>query len=150
MDNILLTKGGETRTVKAGNALYMLLGFIPVVGGIIFLVLSIIKKQFRGICLNELLWSLIIAIIAILLPLIGATISLGFAAFLSLIDILAMFILAIYIFVHLILNANKYSLAQYIKEGYEVSNMDQLDEKTKSWIEENKEKERAKFLLLKF
>ncbi len=148
--DIILNKNGETRTVKAGNALYMLIGFIPLVGGIIFLVMTIIRKQFRGICLNELLWSLIIVLISILLPLIGGTISLGFAAFLSLIAILAAFILGIYIFIHLVLNANKYSLAQYIQEGYEIANMEQLDEVTKSWIEENKEKQRAKFLFLEF
>ncbi len=148
--DIILTKDTETRTVKASTAWYVLLMFIPFVGSIALLVMSIVKKQFKGVILNGFLIGLVIFALTMLLTIVGGFISIALGGLLVLICALGSMVFSIYFYVHMIINANKYSLAQYIQEGYEVSNMDQLDEVTKLWIEENKEKQRAKFLFLEF
>ncbi len=147
--DIKLTKESNQRVLKAGVAYYLLLMFIPFVGSIITLVLVILRKQFRGVIINQFLVSLIMFLLFILAGLI-AIISAKVSAILILIIFFFSMILEIFLYVHLILNSNKYSLAQYIKEGYEIENLDELDGKTKYWIEENKDIKRPKFLLLDF
>ncbi len=150
MDNILLTKDGESRTIKPGNAWYILLVFIPVVGSIIFLVLSIIKKQFRGIFLNEVLLGILLFLATMVLSIVGGIISLKLGALLMTLASLASMGFGIFLYVHLVINSNRYSLSQYLAEGYEVANEKELGASTKMWLEENKDIKRAKFLLLKF
>ncbi len=147
--NIKLTKESNQRTLKAGVAYYLLLMFIPFIGSIITLVLIILKKQFRGIALNQFLVSLIMLALVSLASVL-AIISAKLSAALVLIITLFSMAFGIFLFIHLILNSNKYSLAQYIKEGYEIENFDELNQETKIWIEENKDIKRPKFLLLDF
>ncbi len=150
MDSILLTKDGESRTVKPGNAWYILLVFIPFVGTIIFLVLSIIRKQFRGIFLNEVVLGLLLFLVTMVVTMVGGIISLKLGALLMALASLGIMGFGIFLYIHLVINANKYSLAAYLAEGYEVANENELVASTKMWLEENKDAKRASFLLLKF
>ncbi len=150
MDNILLTKDGESRTVKPGNAWYILLVFIPFVGSIIFLVLSIIRKQFKGIFLNEFLLGAILSFAFFFVSLLVGLISLKLGAVIMMILSIGVLIFGVVLYVDLVSNANKYSLSQYLADGYEITNENELGTATKMWLEENKNKERAKFLLIKF
>ncbi len=148
--DIILTRDGEIRKVKAAPTWYALLSFIPFVGGIAVLVLSIVKKQFRGIVLNGFLIGLVLSILTLFLTLLGGIISQNVAGIIALIIALGAMAFGIYFYVHIIINANRYSLAQYLEDGYNIENMDYLDEATKLWIEESKDKQRASFLFLKF
>ncbi len=150
MDNILLTKDGESRTVKPGNAWYILLVFIPFVGSIIFLVLAIIRKQFKGIFLNEFLLGAILSLAFFFVSLLVGLISLKLGAVIMMILSIGVLIFGVVLYVDLVSNANKYSLSQYLADGYEITNENELGTATKIWLEENKNKERAKFLLIKF
>ncbi len=150
MDNILLTKDGELRTVKPGNAWYILLVFIPFVGSIIFLVLAIIRKQFKGIFLNEFLLGAILSLAFFFVSLLVGLISLKLGAVIMMILSIGVLIFGVVLYVDLVSNANKYSLSQYLADGYEITNENELGTATKMWLEENKNKERAKFLLIKF
>ncbi len=150
MDNILLTKDGESRTVKPGNAWYILLVFIPFVGSIIFLVLAIIRKQFKGIFLNEFLLGAILSLAFFFVSLLVGLISLKLGAVIMMILSIGVLIFGVVLYVDLVSNANKYSLSQYLADGYEITNENELGTATKMWLEENKNKERAKFLLIKF
>ncbi len=150
MGDILLTKDGEVRTVKPGNAWYVLLVLIPFVGSIIFLVLSIVRKQFRGIFLNGFLIGLIAGGVIMVLSIVGGIINIKLGESLMIISWLVYIAFAIYMYIHFVLNANKYSLSQYLADGYEITNENELGTATKMWLEENKNKKRAKFLLIKF
>ncbi len=150
MDDIILTKDIETRTVKPGNAWYVLTGFIPFIGGILLLVLLIMRKQFRGIFLNILLISVIVGPLFLILFAIMVAISEPLGGLFLLMEIIGFFVFKIYLYVLFVRKANRYSLAQYLEEGYEIINMDQLGEESKFWIEESKDIKRNKILLLKF
>lgn len=110
---ITLEKNGEQITYNTGLALYLLLSFIPIVGSITFLVLSIIRKQFRGIVLNQLLITIIANVILSIVYISKIEFLLHIVAFG--VSILFMVILAFYV-----LNANTYSVKARLAEGYTV------------------------------
>ncbi len=147
---IFLKKDMEQREVSAGNAWYVLTGFIPFIGGILLLVLLIVKKQFKGVFLNMLIISAIATTIYLFSSVIFFAISEFLGVLFLLLGIVAFFALAIYLYVLFVRKANRYALAQYLEDGYEIINMDQLDEEAKVWVEESKDIKREKFLLLKF
>ncbi len=145
--DIQLIKGGNKRTVIAGPSLYLLLFFVPYIGNVALLILTIIKKEFKGVFLNKL----ILVIIETFLMIVMVLFSIALGSFLlMIISIVLCLLFNIYIDVVLIKNANKYFLAQYLYEGYEIENEDFLSDKTKLWIDENKNIKRNYFLILDF
>ncbi len=118
--NVILEKDGQQFEYKVGPALYLLLGFIPF-GQIIVLIMEIMRKQFRGIVLNELIVGLIITVITI----IGALISVALdSAVLITLIYFAIVAFSIYMFVIYVMNANALSVKQRLEEGFVVVNMD--------------------------
>lgn len=118
--NIILEKDGKTFEYKTGNALYLLFSFVPAIGNLIALCLMIIRKQFRGVYLNQLLLLVIYVVLA------RVTYALGITFLFQLINSLFV-ILFIYMTVMYILNANYYSIRQRLDEGYTVVNGDNPD-----------------------
>lgn len=148
-----LTKDNQQRKMKAGSALYMLFIFIPFVGGLIHLILTIINKQFKGVWLNLLLLNLIIFVIYVILLFISIFLMIASAtlgAILLLLSTLGLFGVIIYLYIHLIIHANEYSLSQYLKDGYTITNEENLPSEIKYWIDKNKDKQKPKFLFLNF
>ncbi|MFV0287930.1 MAG: hypothetical protein ACK5HR_00565 [Mycoplasmatales bacterium] len=160
-----LTKNSQKRKVKAGSALYILFIFIPFIGIFIYLILSIKNKQFKGAWLNSLLISLIsliifmifyfISILIMMILLALATIksliiSISLIPILIILNFLITFGLIIYVYINLIINANKYSLSQYLAEGYTIDNEKNLPVEIKYWIDTNKKKKKSKLLFLNF
>lgn len=121
--NVILEKDGEQLEYGNGAALYLLLQFIPMVGGIISLIFMIMKRQFRGIWLNQFIWGLIMCGVYIML-IIGATMQSDILVIFALIAILALLILFIVMYIMYVLNANYYSIKQRLAEGYVVLNSD--------------------------
>lgn len=122
--NVILEKDGQTIQYGTGSALYLLLNLIPFVGGIVTLVLIIIKKQFRGVSLNQIVLSLIFFVIYFVMAMIIAATESAFLAILLLLFALGFGILGIVMYVYYILNANYYSIKQRLEEGYTVVNGD--------------------------
>lgn len=140
---IYLTKEHEQRTIKAGPALYLLCEFIPFFGGIIKLIIAIVNKQFKGAILNP--------IIAVLIPSFVCLFLEDTLELLGLVILLIAYItLYIYILVISITNTNKYSLQQYLEDGYTIENEESLPKDVQAWIQENKDKKKPFFYLLKF
>lgn len=118
--NVILEKDGQTLEYKAGAALYLLLNFVPLVGFIITLVMMIMKKQFKGIFLNQLVVGLILTLLLFVSFFTGSDllisivyfIVLGFSAFMT---------------VMYIINANYYSIKQRLEDGYTVTNENELE-----------------------
>lgn len=121
--NVILEKNGQQIDYGNAAALYLLLQFIPFVGGIISLIFMIMKKQFRGIWLNQFIWGLIATGLYIFM-IIGAAMESSFIIAIAFIAILALLILFIVMYVMYILNANYYSIKQRLAEGYVVLNGD--------------------------
>lgn len=97
----------DTFTVKNGPAYYVMLGWIPLVGWLILLIMSIIRKQCRGIFLNRLLFVFIIALITSLFLDYDASV---------LVTSIAMIALDIYY----VVKANYLTMAQKVSLGYEI------------------------------
>ncbi len=53
--DIQLVKNDNRRTIIGGPSLYLLLFFVPYIGDVVILILTIIKKEFRGVFLNKLI-----------------------------------------------------------------------------------------------
>lgn len=120
--NVILDKDGDVLEYKAGGAYYLLLSFIPMIGGIITLIMIIFKKQFRGIILNELILSIIYTLIYF--SLYGA---LNFTnsttlLYITIVLLLIATVLMVTIYINYVLNANYYSIKQRLHEGYTVVN----------------------------
>lgn len=113
--DIILEKDGKQFTYKTGSALYLLLAFIPIVGALIALILIIMRKQFRGITLNQLVIGLIFGAISFGISLTGSTFLVEVCYTLTL-------AFSIYMTVMYVLNANYYSIKQRLDEGYHVVN----------------------------
>lgn len=131
----------ETRELGAGPALYWLLKFIPFVGGIIFLVFAIIKKQFKillSIGVVQIILSISLVILSIVLAFIGLDFMIG-------ILILLYFASSLYMYIMGVINANYWSYNQYIKEGYTVENSDLLE--IQKFIEKAQTKQRPFWVL---
>lgn len=118
--NINLEKDGQTLSYKTGNAFYLLLSFIPVVGSIVVLVLTIMRKQFRGILLNQFIIGLISILVLFLSIFTGSE---GIISFVYI--LLLVFMLVVY--VNYVVNANYYSIKQRLEEGYTVVNADDAE-----------------------
>lgn len=121
--NVILEKNGEQIDYGNGAAIYLLLQFIPIVGGIISLIFMIMKKQFRGIWLNQFIWGLIATVLYIIM-FTGAVMESNAIIIISFIAILALLILFVVMYVMYVLNANYYSIKQRLAEGYVVLNGD--------------------------
>lgn len=118
--NIILEKDGERIEYGTDKALYLLLSFIPYAGSLVVLVMSIMRKQFRGYWLNSFIIGLIFMTSIIILLLLGLVADLFIA--LAIIDVIGFLIFAIYMYVMYLLNANYYSIKQRLDEGYHVVN----------------------------
>lgn len=116
--DIQLEKDGKQVSYKTGTALYILLTYIPLIGWFIMLFLTIVRKQFKGIILNQLLLSVIFSFVLSLVRLVfGAGTIFGIAS-----SVLSIFVLIV--FVIYVLNANYYSIKARLDEGYTVVNGD--------------------------
>lgn len=116
--DIQLEKDGKQVSYKTGTALYILLTYIPLIGWFIMLFLTIVRKQFKGIILNQLLLSVIFSFVLSLVRLVfGAGAIFGIAS-----SVLSIFVLIV--FVIYVLNANYYSIKARLDEGYTVVNGD--------------------------
>lgn len=123
--NVILDKDGDVLEYKAGGAYYLLLTFIPAIGGIITLIMIIFKKQFRGIILNELILSIIYTLIYF--GLFGAlTFTNGTTLLYITIGLLLLAtLLMVTIYINYVLNANYYSIKQRLLEGYTIVNSEE-------------------------
>lgn len=110
--NVILDKDGVQRSYKTGNAMYLLFSLIPILNLVSF-VLMIVKKQFRGIFLNQLVIGLFISIIATILFFVGVNTKVTMAIS----SIIGLYITITYVF-----NANYYSIKQRLAEGFVVVN----------------------------
>lgn len=111
--NVVLEKDGEQRSYHAGNAMYLLFNFIPILGSLIAFVLMISKKQFRGIFLNQFVLGLIISVVTSIFTKVGVN---------SKILMFISAILGLYVLIMYVLNANYYSIKQRLDEGFVVIN----------------------------
>lgn len=145
--DIILEKNGEKRVVKSGSALYTLWSLIPF-GGIATIVISIQRKQFKAVFLNSLILSIIFSIVSGVALGVALGLQSGLLAILLGIIDIAFMVFVIYYFINLVINLNRYSLSNYIAKDYEIVNEDMLDEKTKVWIEVNKDKKIPKYFIL--
>lgn len=59
-------------------------------------------------------------------------------------------IIKIYFVVNIAINANKYELNQYLKDGYNIVNYDDLNDKEKKFIKKAKKRKRPSYLYFKF
>lgn len=118
--NVVLEKDGQKFDYKAGSAIYLLFGIIPVIGGIVGLVLAIINKQFRGVYLNMFLVGLIMMVGMILVVLTGSQ---------TLVTIFYILYMAFsyYMIIMYVLHANEYSVKQRLAEGYVVTNINEAE-----------------------
>ncbi len=111
---IILEKDGDVVTLKDGNAYYCLwLTFLPFIAW----ALAIFKKQFKGVVVNIFAFSVILAIITMILGSISPILE----AFVQGLGIIAY----IYFTVMYTLNANKYSIAAKLESGYTVKNINE-------------------------
>lgn len=162
---ILLKKSEETRKVKSTPAYYVILPVInilvvllflilgvannfittilPMILSLIFLIMSVIQKQFKGVYLNTEIISIVTRTFALLFI---------YTKIPSLVILMYVIALIIYAFslIIVMLNANKYSLAQYLKEGYEIIDEENLSSREKEFIKKNKDINKPKYLLLDF
>ncbi|MFV0288977.1 MAG: hypothetical protein ACK5HR_05975 [Mycoplasmatales bacterium] len=147
--DLYLSKGIKKRKVKAGPALYLLLGFIPFIGGLIQLILTIVYKQFKGIILNSFLIVSASSMVYIIVELFANSLgSLGII--INILGVLGFLGFLIYFYILLIINSNCYSLQQYLNDGYIIDNEENLPSNIKIWIETSKSKKKPFFLLLNF
>lgn len=112
---------------------------------ILIFLLYLTKKnnQSRGILLNYIVFSIMLM----------STLVINLTVLNLLWDFINIFIypvIKIIFLINLSINANKYSLYQYLKDGYEITNYNELDKKTKTYIEKSKKKKRPSYLLFKF
>lgn len=122
--NVILEKDGQQIEYKSGAAIYLLLQYIPIVGNLIVLVMIILRKQFRGVWLNQLIFVLVSSAIYSIIA-VGSSDGNG-GILLSVMSIALMLLsfFLIYMNIMYILNANYYSIRQRLEEGYTVQNMD--------------------------
>lgn len=122
--NVILEKDGHQIEYKSGAAIYLLLQYIPGIGSLIVLVMMILRKQFRGIWLNQLIFVIITSAIYSIIV-VGSSDGSG-SILLSIMSVVLMFLsfFLIYMNIMYILNANYYSIRQRLEEGYIVQNMD--------------------------
>ncbi len=149
---IILEKGFETKEVKTGYSLYLLWGLMPWFGSIILLVLTILRKQFKGILLNQfVVYLMILAIMIAGLVLFSL---IGFEPGDTILMASSIFFLSlsVYFSVYYILNANCLSLKQYLENGYVVKDDqgDQDDQEIQKFVEQAKNKKKPWFQVLKF
>ncbi len=123
---VQLEKDGIEREYNIGSAYYLLLNFIPMIGWLITLTLMIIRKQFRGILLNEFVVAIVGSLIySILLSMYAASGSTTLA-FLSMLFAIALMIISLVMYVMYVFKANLYSVKQRLAEGYTVTNLDDM------------------------
>ncbi len=118
--NVIFEKDGEVLQYGVGSALYLLLGFIPMVGALIVLIMTIMKRQFRGVWLNQLIVGLILGILFIIGIVISAVLSSAGLVYILYIAILAC---SLAMTITYTINANLYSVKQRLEEGYTVKNL---------------------------
>lgn len=111
--NVILEKDGVQRSYKAGNAMYLLFNLIPIIGNLTVFILMIVKKQFRGIFLNQLIIGLFISIVSTILILLNVN---------NKILMVISSLIGLYILYTYIMNANYYSIKQRLAEGFVVVN----------------------------
>lgn len=140
--NVILEKDGEQRSYYAGNAMYLLLSFVPLIGTLITLILAISKKQFRGIFLNMFIYSIAFSII------VFAFTAGGVIEQATPFIILLYLVIYYYFFIMYVLNANYYSIRQRIIEGYVVVNGD--DPQVKFAVEKAESTRKPFWQLTKF
>lgn len=110
----------------------------------IFIFVKIKKtKQIKGVLLNYFSTSILLEITALIYILVLSLMWDFIISFLYL-------IFKVCLIISLSINANKYSLYQYLKSGYEITNYCDLDDESIRFIEKAKNKKRASYLFLKF
>lgn len=101
------------------------------------------NNQIKGIFLNINLLFFFLAsswiIFMTLFPFVG-----------SILFVLINPIIKIYFVVNISINANKYALNQYLKDGYNIVNYDDLNDKEKKFIKKAKKRKRPSYLYFKF
>ncbi len=128
----VLLKNPTTEKVyeyNSSTAYYLLLQFVPMFGEVLSLVFIILRKQFRGISLNKLIYIFgFILLNMILIAMFGATSS---SLLITVIGVLyfAFLILRIVMYISYVLNANYYSIKQRLEEGCIVLNEEEPEVK---------------------
>ncbi len=145
---VQLEKDGIEREYNIGSAYYLLLNFIPAIGWLITITLMIIRKQFKGIFLNQFVVALIGSLIySVILSMYSATGSTTIAA-ISMLFGFALMIISLVMYVMYILKANLYSVKQLLEDGYTVTNGD--DMRVADFVEQAKATKKPFWQLLKF
>ncbi len=151
---LLLEKDNSQKKVFVGKSYLLLIGLIPLIGEIIFLILTISKKQFKGVFLTSYALKIIIAIIftAIQLSVMMITnesISLTFIYVMLAIGLVAD-VVKIILIIYYCFNANYLSLNQYLDDGYIICENNQETKKTKQFIAKSKEIKKPWFQYISF
>lgn len=145
---VQLEKDGIEREYNIGSAYYLLLNFIPAIGWLITITLMIIRKQFKGIFLNQFVFALIGSLIySIILSMYSATGSTTIAA-ISMLFGFALMIISLVMYVMYILKANLYSVKQLLEDGYTVTNGDDI--RIAEFVEQAKATKKPFWQILKF
>lgn len=140
--NVILEKDGEQFSYGVGNAMYLLISFVPLFGTLITLIMSIVKKQFRGIFLNMFIYSFAFSLMVYAFK---AADILDQAKPIVIIVYLTIYY---YFFIMYVLNANSYSIKQRLSEGFTVVNGD--DQQVKAAVEKAESTNKPVWQLTKF
>lgn len=123
--DIRLEKNGKAVTYKAGNAYYLLLAYIPVIGWLILLYMTYKHNQFKGIILNQLVISLIVYAVSVVFYINQIQ------SLLNLWNMISWFFI-IYIYLMYIFKANHYAVKQKLIEGYKITSP--IDHQTRLFL----------------
>ncbi len=145
---VQLEKDGIEREYNIGSAYYLLLSFIPVIGWFITITLMIIRKQFKGIFLNQFVVAFIVSLIySIIFSMYTATGSTAIAAIYILFGFAAI-VFSLVMYVMYVLKANLYSIKQLLEDGYTVTNGDDMN--VAEFVEQAKATKKPFWQILKF
>ncbi len=159
---ITLEKGFEKKQLETGNAYYVLFALIPYVGIFITLILAIMRKQFKGAILNNILIAigvllfdmlLILLLFGFISILLMASIQIEMVAFITLfsiaLSIFSFILIIIYFFVYSTLNLNYLSLKKYLEDGYVITSHNKDYREVQLFVQRANEKKKPWFFILK-
>lgn len=124
---ITLQKNDHTVTYKADYALYLLLAYIPIIGWLILIFMTLTRHHFKGIVLNQIVLYLISLTITTVLYLNNLP------SLLNLWNIIS-FGLFVYIYITYALKANQFAVKQRLHEGYKITSP--INHQTKLFLDQ--------------
>lgn len=149
--NVKLHKNGETLTYAAGPALYILVTLIPMIGGLLYIIMSILRRQFKGMVLNSWVLQLLLILTLVGCIILGSLMNqlstiLGMT--MVVFGYLVYLVASIYLLVYYMRFSNYLSVKARIADGYEVVNID--EPVVAEFVEKSNEINVAKFQIVKF